>query len=126
MVLPRPAVYTHGCAPTETWWGTLNWPFYYWGMPILRGILRVLLIWMLSGLAAPFVRRGFARLAKSMPSGSFLEATLLELSTSMSATVVNLLAELLTGLAIESVEFLFALAAALRMRPTSHSAIVKR
>jgi hypothetical protein len=95
-------------------------------MPILRGVLRVLLIWMLSGLAAPFVRRGFGRLARSMPNGSFLEATMLELSTSMSATLINVLAELLTGLAIESVEFLFMLAAALRLRPAPNSEIVKR
>jgi hypothetical protein len=95
-------------------------------MPILRGVLRVLLIWMLTGLAAPFVRRGFGRLAMRMPNGSFLEATMLELSTSMSATVINVLAELLTGLAIESAEFLFTLAAALRLRPAPNSAIVKR
>jgi ABC-type sulfate transport system permease component len=95
-------------------------------MGILRGALRVLLIWMLSGLAAPFVSRGFARLARRMPSGSFLEATLLELSTSASATLVNVLAEVLTGLAIESVEFVFALAAALRLRPAPGSSIVKR
>jgi hypothetical protein len=95
-------------------------------MPILRGVMRVLLIWMLSGVAAPFVSRGFARLAGRMPSGSFAQSTLLELSTTTSATVVNVLAELLTGLTIQSVEFLFMLAAALRLRPAPDSSIVKR
>jgi len=95
-------------------------------MPVLRGALRVVLIWMLSGLAAPYVRRTFERLARRAPSGSFLEATLLELSTNYSAMLVNVVAELLTALTIESIDFLFTLAAALRMRPAPSSAIVKR
>jgi len=95
-------------------------------MPIVRGVLRVALIWILSGLAAPYVRRGFARLAKLTPDGSVLEATVLELSTSYSAALINVLAEVLTALTIESLDFLFTLAAALRLRPAPDSAIVKR
>ena len=95
-------------------------------MPILRGALRVVLIWMLSGLAAPYVRGSFERLARLAPRGSFLEATLLELSTNYSAMVVTVLAEVLTTLTIESIDFLFMLAAALRMRPAPSSATVKR
>jgi ABC-type sulfate transport system permease component len=94
-------------------------------MPILRGILRVVFIWLLSGLVAPYVRRGFARLARRAPSGSFLEATLIELSTGYTATFVNVVAELLTALIVESIDFLFMLAAALRLRPTG-SAMAKR
>ena len=95
-------------------------------MPILRGALRVVLIWLLSGVAAPYVSRSFARLARLAPTGSFLEATLLELSTNYSAMFVNVLAEFLTAMAIESIDFLFTLAAALRLRPAPKSAIVKR
>ncbi len=94
-------------------------------MPILRGILRIILVWLLSGLVAPYVSRGFARLARSAPSGSFLEATLLELSTGYTAMLVKLVAEILSASTIESIDFLFRLAAAMRLRPTG-SAIVKR
>ena len=38
-------------------------------LPILREILRVLLIWLLSGMAAP-VSCSFARLARRAPAGS--------------------------------------------------------
>ena len=108
-------------------WPAVGRPFYYdRRMPILRGVMRVLLIWMLSGVAAPFVSRGFARLAGRMPNGSFGQSMMLELSTTTSATLVNVLAEVLTGLTIQSVEFLFMLAAALRLRPAPNSSIVKR
>ena len=83
-------------------------------MPVLRGALRVVLIWMLSGLAAPYVRGSFERLARLAPHGSLLEATLLKLRTNYSAMVVTVRAELLTTLTIESIDFLFMLAAALR------------
>jgi hypothetical protein len=55
-----------------------------------------------------------------------VEATLLELSTNYSVMFVNVLAELLTAMVIESIDFLFMLAAALRLRPAPNSAIVKR
>ena len=87
---------------------------------------KVVLIWMLSGLAAPYVRGSFERLARRAPSGSFLEATLLELSTNYSAMLIHLVAGLLAAVIIESIDFLFMLAAALRMRPAPTSAIVKR
>jgi hypothetical protein len=95
-------------------------------MPVLRGAMRILLIWILTGVAAPFVNRGFARVAGRMPNGSFGQSMLLELSTSTSTTLIAVLAEVLTGLTIQSVEFLFMLAAALRLRPAPGSSIVKR
>jgi hypothetical protein len=95
-------------------------------MPIVRGVLRVVLIWIFSGVAAPYVSRGARRLAGLAPSGSFIEATLLELSTGYSAMLVTIVAELLAAWAIESLDFLFMLAAALRLRPAPGSAIVKR
>src|SRR5215468_10511228 len=76
-------------------------------MVILRGVLRFVLIWVLSGVAAPYVKRGFGRLAKLTPDGSFLEATLLELSAGYSAVFVTVVAELLTAATIESLDFLF-------------------
>ena len=97
-------------------------------MVILRGVLRFVLIWVLSGVAAPYVKRGFGRLAKLTPDGSLLEATLLELSAGYSAIFVTVVAELLTAATIESLDFLFMLAAALRLRPAENTsaAIVKR
>jgi hypothetical protein len=97
-------------------------------MVIVRGVLRLVLIWILSGVAAPFVRRGFERLARLTPDGSFLEATLLELSARSSAIFVGVLAEVLTAVTINSLDFLFMLAAALRLRPDNNtsSAVAKR
>jgi hypothetical protein len=90
-------------------------------MVIVRGVLRIVLIWILSRVAAPYVRRGFAQLAKLTPDGSFLEATLLEMSTAYSAMLVTVVAELVTAVIIESIDFLFMLAAALRLRPISRT-----
>jgi hypothetical protein len=83
--------------------------------------LRFVLIWVLSGVAAPFIKRGFGRLARLAPSGSFIESTLVELSTGYSAMLVTVAAEVLSTLAVESLDFLFLLAAALRMRPTGNT-----
>ena len=94
-------------------------------MVIVRGVLRIVLIWFLSGFAAPYVRRAFGRLARLAPDGSFLEATLLELSTGYSAMLVNVVAELLTALTIESIDFLFMLAAALRLRPSNNTSVTR-
>jgi hypothetical protein len=96
-------------------------------MVIVRGVLRIVLIWVLSRVAAPYVNRGFAQLAKLTPDGSFLEETLLELSTRSSAIFVAVVAEVLTAGTVNSIEFLFMLAAALRLRPANNtgSAIAK-
>jgi hypothetical protein len=95
-------------------------------MFIVRGLLRIVLIWILSGFAAPYVSRGFRRLAQRAPSGSFLEATLLELSTGYSSMFITLAAEVLAAWAIESLDFLFRLAAAFRLRPAPGSSMLKR
>jgi hypothetical protein len=86
-------------------------------MVVVRGVLRIALIWILSRIAAPYVRRGFVQLARLTPDGSFLEATLLEMSTAYSAMLVTVVAEVATAVIIESTDFLFMLAAALRLRP---------
>ena len=86
-------------------------------MPILRGLLRFVLIWGLTGLAEPYITRGFDRLARRAPKGSFLEAMLLELSTSYSIALVRFVALALTEFIIRSSEYLFEFAAALRVRP---------
>jgi hypothetical protein len=66
-------------------------------MTIVRGGLRTVLIWIVSGLAAPYVGRGFSRLARLAPSGSFLEATLLELTAAFTAMFIRVVAEVLTS-----------------------------
>ena len=95
-------------------------------MAILRGLLRVVLIWILSGVAAPYVSRAFARLARRAPAGSFVQAALLELSTGYSAMLVAIAAEVLAAWTIESMDFLFRLAAALRLRPAPGSTLMRR
>jgi hypothetical protein len=90
-------------------------------MVIVRGVLRVILIWVLSGVAAPFIRRAFMRLARLAPSGSFLESTLVELSAGWSVLLIAVAADVLSTLVIESLDFLFLLAAALRLRPAGNS-----
>jgi hypothetical protein len=90
-------------------------------MVLVRGVLRIALIWILSRVAAPYVRRGFAQLARLTPDGSFLEATLLEMSTAYSAMLVTVVAELLTAAMIASIDYLFMLAAALRLRPVDNT-----
>ena len=87
-------------------------------MPLLRGVLRFVLIWGLTGLAEPYLTRGFDRLARRAPKGSFLEAMLLELSTSYSLTLVRFIALALTEFIIQSTEYLLWFAAALRVRPS--------
>ena len=86
-------------------------------MPVLRGLLRFVLIWVLTGLAEPYITSGFDRLARRAPKGSFVEALLLELSSSYSISVVRFVAIALTEFVIQSTEFLFDFAAALRVRP---------
>jgi hypothetical protein len=88
-------------------------------MPLLRNTLRVVFIWLLSGLVAPYINRGFGRLARRAPRGSFAEGMLIELSQSYSATGVRVLAEVLTGLMIEMISFLLRLAAELKVRPST-------
>jgi hypothetical protein len=61
------------------------------------------------------------RLARLAPSGSFLESTLVELSTGWSALLIAVAADVLSTLVIESLDFLFLLAAALRLRPAGNS-----
>jgi hypothetical protein len=90
-------------------------------MPLLRNTLRVVFIWMLSGLVAPYVSRIFGRLARRAPRDGFVEGMLIELSQSYSATGVRVGAELMTGLMIETITFLLRLAAELRVRPSNAS-----
>ena len=86
-------------------------------MTTINWLLRFALIWVLSRLAAPRVSRVFNRLARRVPSGSFLEGMLLELSTTYSAEVVRVIAETLTTAILESSAYAIKLAQALRVRP---------
>jgi hypothetical protein len=89
-------------------------------MTLLRNSLRLILIWTLSGVAAPYISRSFYRLARRAPEGSFVEAVMLQLSSSWSAMLVTFVAELLAAFGVQSVSFLFAMAAELRVRPKAN------
>ena len=80
-------------------------------------LLRFALVWALSRLARPLVSRAFNRLAARVPTGSFLEGFLLELSTTYSVEVVGVIASTLTAVILEGVAYGARLAAALRLRP---------
>jgi hypothetical protein len=51
---------------------------------------------------------------------------LLELSTIFSAELIHVMADVLTAVTIKSTDFLFMLAAELRLRPAPNSFMVKR
>jgi len=83
----------------------------------IRWLLRFALIWALSRAAAPNVSRAFNRLAGRVPNGSFVEALLLELSTTYSAEVVRVISETCTVGILETAEYVIRLAQTLRTRP---------
>jgi hypothetical protein len=67
---------------------------------MVKGLLRFALIWGLSMLLTPYVNRFFDRLASRAPTGSFVEAALLELSGRYSSSLVHTFGETLGELVL--------------------------
>jgi hypothetical protein len=71
---------------------------------MLRFILRLVLVRLLVMFATPYVTRFFDRLATRAPRDSFLQQTLLELSSHYSLTLVRSVGVTLGGLFLGSRE----------------------
>ncbi len=67
---------------------------------MIKGLVRFALVWAVSMLLAPYVRRWFERLAARAPHGSFLQATLDELSGKYASTLLHSFGETLGELAL--------------------------
>ena len=69
---------------------------------MVKGLIRIVLIWGLSMLLTPYVNRLFDRLAARAPKGSFLEDMLLELSSSYSSSLIQSVGQTASDLALGS------------------------
>jgi hypothetical protein len=69
---------------------------------MVRFVLRVVLIWGLSMLLAPFVSRMFDRAATRAPKGSFLEETLQELGDHYASELLRTFGETVGELVLPS------------------------
>ncbi len=69
---------------------------------MLKGLLRFGLIWALSMFLTPYLNRLFDRLAARVPSGSFVNDMLLELSDSYSSSLIRSFGETLGELVLGS------------------------
>jgi len=69
---------------------------------VVKGVVRLMLVWGLSMLLTPFVSRAFDRLATRAPRGSFLQDTLLELSDRYSSQLVRTFGETVGDLVLGS------------------------
>jgi hypothetical protein len=69
---------------------------------MVKGLIRFALIWALSMFLTPYVNRFFDRVAARAPTGSFVEAMLLELSENYSAALIRAFGETLGELVLGS------------------------
>ncbi|MDQ6672196.1 MAG: hypothetical protein M3069_15880 [Chloroflexota bacterium] len=69
---------------------------------MVKGLLRFALIWGISYFLTPYLNRFFDRLAGRAPTGSFVEAMLLELSASYSTTLIRSFGETVGELVLGS------------------------
>lgn len=69
---------------------------------MVKGVIRFLVIWALSMLLTPYVKRFLDQLAMRAPRGSLIEELLLELSNRYSASLIGAFGETLGDLVFGS------------------------
>jgi hypothetical protein len=69
---------------------------------MFKGLVRLLLVWGLSILLAPYVSRIFDQLAKRAPQGSVLEDSLIEMGDRHSSGLVRAFGESIGDLVLGS------------------------
>ena len=69
---------------------------------MLKGLVRLMLVWGLSIVLAPYVSKMFDRLAQKAPEGSLLEDSLIEIGDRHSSGLVRAFGESIGDLVLGS------------------------